>query len=103
VVAFWETPQGQRRIALLSGAVMLLMLWLVLRSFFGILIIPLALCAGLWELHEWGKEWELAKRFEHIDNEAMLQAELARLDRPDRVVQTPSGRVEVRGFDSKLD
>ena len=67
------------------------------------MLIPLAICAGLWELNEWSKERKLAKEFESARNKDELQATLARHARPDRVVQTRSGTMEVRGFDSRLD
>ncbi|WP_395142786.1 hypothetical protein [Armatimonas sp.] len=102
-LSFWETPTGQRRIAILSGGVMLLCLWVLLRGIFGVMLIPLAICVGLWELCAWSRQREQDKRFEHVHDKASLQAELARLDRPDRVVQTKSGPVSVRGFDSHLD
>ncbi len=103
IPSFWETPTGQRRIALLSGGVMLLCLWVILRGIFGIMLIPLAICAGLWELNEWSKERKLAREFESARNKEELQATLARHARPDRIVQTRSGPMEVRGFDSRLD
>lgn len=101
--SFWETPTGQRRIALISGSVMLVCLWVILRGVFGFMLIPLLVAAGIWELCAWSREREQNKRFEGVRDKATLQAELARLDRPDRIVQTKSGPVSVRGFDSRLD
>lgn len=101
--SFWETPTGQRRIALLSGGVMLVCLWVILRGVFGMLLVPLLIAGGIWELCAWSREREQNKRFEQARDKETLQAELARLDRPDRIVQTKSGPVHVRGFDSRLD
>jgi hypothetical protein len=102
-ISFWETPTGQRRIALLSGSVMLVCLWVILRGVFGMMLVPLFIAGGIWELCAWSREREQNKRFEQARDKETLQAELARLDRPDRVVQTKSGPVNVRGFDSRLD
>ena len=102
-ISFWETPTGQRRIALLSGSVMLLCLWVILRGVFGVMLVPLLIAAGIWELCAWSREREQNKRFEQARDKETLQAELARHDRPDRFVQTKSGPVKVRGFDSRLD
>jgi hypothetical protein len=101
--SFWETPTGQRRMALLSGSVMLVCLWVILRGVFGMLLVPLLVVGGIWELCAWSREREQNKRFEQVADKETLQAELARLDRPDRIVQTKSGPVSVRGFDSRLD
>ncbi|MCX6367664.1 MAG: hypothetical protein NTX57_13300 [Armatimonadetes bacterium] len=101
--SFWETPVGQRRMALLSGGVMLICLGILFQGIFGIMLIPLLICAGIWELCAWSRQREEDKRFEQVHDKATLQAELARHDRPDRMVQTKSGPVKVRGFDSRLE
>ena len=101
--SFWETPAGQRRMALLSGGVMLICLGILFQGIFGIMLIPLLICAGIWELCAWSRQREEDKHFEQVHDKATLQAELARHDRPDRMVQTKSGPVKVRGFDSRLD
>ena len=102
-LSFWETPTGQRRIALLSGTVLLICLCILLQGIFTMALIPLLIAVGLWELCAWSRQREEDKRFEQVQNKETLQAELARHDRPDRIVQTKSGIVKVRGFDSRLD
>lgn len=102
-LSFWETPTGQRRIALISGAVLLICLGILLQGIFTMAMIPLLIAAGLWELCAWSRQREEDKRFEQVQNKETLQAELARHDRPDRIVQTKSGPVKVRGFDSRLE
>jgi hypothetical protein len=89
--------------ALLSGGVMLICLGILFQGIFGIMLIPLLICAGIWELCAWSRQREEDKRFEQVHDKATLQAELARHDRPDRMVQTKSGPVKVRGFDSRLE
>lgn len=100
---YWETPQGQRRIALISGSVLLIGLGVLLQGLFGIMLIPILCCAGIWELIQWSRERQQAKDFERAYDKESLQAELARYDRPDTYVQTRSGVIKVKGFDSRLD
>lgn len=100
---YWETPQGQRRIALISGAVLLIGLGILLQGLFGIMLIPILCCAGIWELIQWSRERQQAKDFERAHDKESLQAELARYDRPDKYVQTKTGILHVKGFDSRLD
>lgn len=101
--SYWETPQGQRRIALISGSVLLIGLGVLLQGLFGIMLIPILCCAGIWELIQWSRERQQAKGFERAYDKESLQAELARYDRPDTYVQTRSGVIKVKGFDSRLD
>lgn len=82
---------------------MLICLWVLLQGFFGIILVPLLIAGGVWELCAWSRERELDKRFERPHDKESLQAELARLDRPDRFVQTKSGPVFIRGFNSRLE
>ena len=99
---YWETPQGQRRIAILSGIVLAIGLWILLGQIFGFMLIPILICAGIWELKEWYKDRKLDQEFAQAKDRAELQAVLARHDRPDRIVQTYHGNVHVQGFDSRL-
>ena len=105
-VTWWDTQQGQRRIAFLSGAVMLACLLFLLPGLlmtFGGLIVGLCVIGGFWELRDREANRAFTRGVERGGGDrAAVQAELARHHRPDRMVNYGHGTVPVRGFDSRL-
>lgn len=101
------TEAGQRRTAIASGMVMLLCLLVLLPEFlmiFGGLIPGLLLLGWVMEARDRARDRAFEEGVKRGGGDrAALQAELARLHRPDRFVQTGRFPMKVRGFDSRLD
>jgi hypothetical protein len=105
-VPWWDAPQNQRRIAFVSGGILLAGALFLLPGLliFWPFVAGLALWGGLMELRDRAADAAFARNVERGGGDRVaLQAELARLHRSDRFVQTGRFPVHVRGFDSRLD
>lgn len=105
-VPWWDAPQNQRRIAFVSGAVLLagalffLPGLLILWPFIGFLLVAELVMSA----RERAENAVFVRNVERGGGDrAALQAELARHARPDRIVHGYKGTpITVRGFDPRL-
>lgn len=102
------TELGQKRVAILSGIVMLLCVGFLLQGLMPF-VIGIACALGavefFWEMRERRFQQRFVAGVEAGGGDkAALQAELSRLHRPDSFRVGPKGAsVPVKGFDSRLD